>query len=169
MENRHNLREAEDMTNKLNDEEFVHYLIDLGLLNSNQICNCGRIMSIEFDYSSNDGVAWKCTSPKFRKYKSVKKNSVFENSKYDLRQCFRIYSACFANYRPKDIALYIGVNDTHGICRLCQIFREKAYDKYQQDIDDNPLGSTGGIIQVDESATGRAKYNRGRALKRECA
>ena len=77
MENRHNLREAEDMTNKLNDKEFVHYLIDLGLLNSNQICNCGRIMPIEFDYSSNDGVAWKCTSPKCRKYKSVKKNSVF--------------------------------------------------------------------------------------------
>lgn len=169
MENPHNLREAEDMTNKLDDKEFVHYLIDLGLLNSNQICNCGRIMSIELDYSSNDGVAWKCTSPICRKYKSVKKGSVFENSKYNLRLCFRIYSAWVANFRPKDIAQYIGVNDTHGICRLCKIFREMACSKYQQDINDNLLGSTGGIVQVDESATGRAKYHCGRALKRECA
>ena len=57
MSNPHNLRESEDTTNKLNDHEFIKYLIDLRLLNKEQFCSCGNSMTIQTDYSSSDGIA----------------------------------------------------------------------------------------------------------------
>jgi len=39
---------------------------------------------------------------------------------------------------------------------------------YNNDILSNPLGSTGGTIQIDETALGKAKYHKGAALKRNC-
>lgn len=167
MDNPQCLREAEEIT-QLSDIAFVNYLIEINLIPRFQTCQCGRQMNIEKNSSSSDGVSWRCTHKYCRKFKTIKTGSVFENCGYNLKQCFRIYSAWAANFRQMDIAQYIGVKDTHVIGRLCKIFRDKCSEKYIEDLTSNPLGSTGGLIQIDESATGKAKFHRGRALKREC-
>lgn len=104
---------------------------------------------IETDFSSTDICAWKCTNSQCRKYRSIKNGSVFEKSKYNWRQCFRIHSVLVANFWPMDIAQCIFFQDTHVICRFCRIFKEKASQKYLDDIHENPLGSTGEIVQID--------------------
>ena len=83
MSNPQNLGESEDTTNKLNKE---------------QVCSCGKNMTIQTDYSYSDGVPWMCPSSCYRKYKSAKNGSIFEKYKYNLRTCFGTYCTLVANW-----------------------------------------------------------------------
>jgi transposase-like protein len=153
----------------LDNFAFVQEMMRLGIIDQNSPqCECGRVMNLNKSTSNKDGAAWKCPSSTCRKSISVRHQTVFMNSKYSLKQCFMIYSAWAADYKLSDIAQLIGVVDTDAIGRLCHKFREIAVQQYEDDIQEHPLGGINQIVQVDEGAFGRAKYNKGRALKRHC-
>ena len=63
--------------------------------------------------------------------------------------------------------LITGKHRSKGVTRLVKLFRDEAYDIYKEEIQKNKLGGDGSIVQIDEGQFGRAKYNRGRALKRD--
>ena len=66
------------------------------------------------------------------------------------------------------ITQFVGNKKQEATDLICQRLRQCAINWYEQDLTNNPLGSTGGVIQADETALGNAKYHKGSALKREC-
>ena len=162
------LYDARDLI-RLEDLEFVKMLFSFKFLNEDApICICGKKMNLNKCSTKCDGVIWICPSKKCRKQSSIRKDTVFSSCHYTLKDCFLIYAAWAANFKILDIAEETGISNSKFILSLCRKFREIAVNKYKQDITSRKLGGKGIIVQIDESAFGRAKYHKGRALKRHC-
>lgn len=149
-------------------EQFIESLMQLNLIPRTQVCDaCKRPMNLNAD-DRIDGFAFRCPHYLCRKYKSIRNGSLFEHCKYDLQTCLLLYAAWCDDYTPQQAASLLNISDTRGIRRFFSKIRDKAVEWYNNDLEENPLGSTGGTLQADETALGHAKYNRGKALKRHC-
>lgn len=163
------LHEAIQLIHK-DDAEFVQILIDIGLLNAGPfICNkCGNQMNLCRDYSVSDHMSWKCPCSQCRRSISIRDGTIFSGKRYPMKTLFQIYCYWCADFPIYEIAQLIGIgSNTHPIQNLCHEFRQAAIVKYNFDLQQNPLGGQN-KVEVDESAFGKAKYHRGRALKTQC-
>lgn len=154
----------------LDDEKFIQKMMDIGLLNAGPVhCpQCNLQMHLCHDQSVSDNVSWKCPNNRCRRSKSVREGTVFYGKKYPIKTLYLIYCYWCADFPIYEIAQLIGIGDnTHPIQNLCREFRQAAIQKYQLDLAQNPLGGPN-TVEVDESAFGKAKHHRGRALKRNC-
>lgn len=165
----HNVAEAIRQTCLLDDLSFAKLLISQNLLSSGPfLCHhCGIMMNLCKSANTTDGVAWKCPNNRCRKSLTIRTNSIFYNCGFNIKTIYVIYACWAANFRPIDIGQVIGINDLHGVNRLLALFRGIAVQKYQDDLAINPLGLIE-TVQIDETALGKAKYHKGRALKRDC-
>lgn len=62
-------------------------------------CKCGSEMHLQARIKIADGITWRCSSHQCRKIRSVKSGTVFEASKFELKQCILIYTAWNAYYK----------------------------------------------------------------------
>lgn len=153
----------------LNDRDFAELLIKEGFLSPGPFCctQCGLVMNLNSSNNTTDGCAWKCPNNRCRRSISIRTNSMFYGCGFSLKAIYVIYACFAANFRPIDIVQVVGVKDLHGVNRLLSLFRARAVQKYQTDITQHPLGQFN-TVQMDESALGKAKHHKGRALKRDC-
>ena len=119
-------------------------------------------------YDCPDGQAWLCCNSSCRKFKTIRDETPFKGLHYDLKKCIKTF-ALWAEGMPQcQITQFVGNKKQEATDLICQRLRQCAINWYEQDLTNNPLGSTGGVIQADETALGNAKYHKGSALKREC-
>mgnify|MGYP002474596138 CR=1 FL=1 len=162
------LPQALELVN-LDDKKFVVMLGDIGILKKGPfICEkCHHVMSLSKDTTTSDNVSWRCPNKKCRRSFSVRKDSVFSEVRYPLKVCFKIYLYWCVDFPISDIGTLLDIKNTHPIQELARKFRSIAIQKYQLDLQNNPLGGPN-TVQMDESAFGQAKYHKGRALKSNC-
>ena len=150
------------------NEDFLRWSSGQGLcadLAQNRVCECGHTMVAHFHESCPDGGVFRCTNWQCSRTLSVRTDHWTWNMRLSLKQ-IAFLMVCWIDRRP----IRLTVTDT-GVCQRTvsqyfDFFRELAERAYRCDLVKNPLGSTGGVVQIDESLFNRAKYNRGSALAR---
>ncbi|XP_029657075.1 uncharacterized protein LOC115231130, partial [Octopus sinensis] len=142
--------------------DSINWLKRHGLLNTQKICiSCGGTMSEIAKKSISDEVIWSCGRP-CRKTVSIRKGTFLENSKLKCQQIIDI----LYYWAKEDLAKGIGqechlanvaVTDWRNFCRdICAEYYVAQNIK---------LGGPNRIVEIDESAFVRRKYNVGHRVK----
>ena len=151
----------------LNKCEFIQWASDKNLIqNINQfrICTgCGSIMNVHFDDRLTDGALWRCSNYKCSRTLTIRINSWTYQSQLTLKT-LALLVACWCDKRKIGVAAIDCNISTKTVSKYYQEFRFIVEGLYRNDLSKNPLGNTGGIIQIDESHFFGAKYNLGKAL-----
>lgn len=165
MENPRSFLEVQRLT-MLSDGQFFVWMTKAGIIHSAQTCECGNPMELHLKESNIDGAIWQCSI--CRRTRSIRHGTIFSYFKIPMKKCLLIYAAWLSLWSIDDTADNTEVDNKELISELFHRFRIMAIQWYDRDLEEYPLGSTGGIVQIDETATGKAKYNRGKSLKRDC-
>jgi transposase-like protein len=155
---------------QLPDREFLRAMSDLGIinnLNTHYLCpKCNSPMYLQYGSYSTNGASWICSERTCHSRRAIKYNSLLEFSGLRLKKSYLIFS-CWCASLSIQMATQIVKDVSYNVIRLHYFhLRRKAMELYETDLLNEPLGGDNHIVQVDESAFGRAKYNRGSALKR---
>lgn len=150
-----------------NDYDFIEWASASNLIpniHQQRICNrCGELMKIYFNQNLPDCAVYRCTNNYCSHTLSIRIDSWISKSKLSLRIIARLI-ACWCEKRTVNATSKdCGIN-TCTVTKYFQELRKKAEKIYRKDISLNLLGSTNGIIQIDESHFFQAKYNLGKAL-----
>ena len=155
--------------NNENDVNFLKFCFKSNILcNQQKICpRCGYLMKIYYSQSFTDGGAFRCSNSQCRKFLNIRHGTVFLNSHFTLKQLLMIYACWCANIRVSHIATIMGIRRTENISKFVNKIRLIAQRKLLNDLSSFQLGGNNIIVQIDESLFGRAKYNRGKNLKKK--
>lgn len=151
------------------DEIFIPWASEHGLcanVRQNRVCcACANLMRLHFSEHYPDGAAFRCKNSACSTTLSVRTDHWTWNLRLSLRKVTLLF-AYWVDRRPIRITVAdTGVSE-HTTGTYFHFFRQLAERAYRRDLAENPLGSTGGIVQIDESLFNRAKYHRGSALRR---
>ena len=143
----------------------IKVLQNLGLLQSFMKCSCGAVMKISTRNDTGDGYQFRCTD--CQKRCSVRKNSIFELSKLPLWKSFLFMVYVIQN----PTATYETLQFYFKIESYATIFEWKSiiYDLMASKLDEESqkIGGIGVVVQIDETAISKRKYNVGRILKNQ--
>ncbi|KAF7685709.1 hypothetical protein CDIK_3542 [Cucumispora dikerogammari] len=135
------------------------YLASSGLLKNNLRCSgCRKTMRLEF-VENGDSVIWRCRSLRCNnKVVSVRKDSVFFNMHIPLKIIFLIIYEWSLNSRFKDIITRLGVGYKAINSVLSEIRKKIIKLKFEK------IGGSKCIIEIDETAVTKHKFERGRRV-----
>ena len=135
---------------------------NLGLIPTTRICSCGIHMSLISYKALSDNYVFRC--PKCRIKSSLRLGTIFENSKLPLWKIFLFFVATiqFRQITYEQIQNYLHIASPNSIADLKELMRSIVTliitDK------DDKIGGEGVIVQIDECAVSKRKYNVGRLL-----
>jgi hypothetical protein len=144
----------------------VTHLRNVGLLARSMQCpKCGEQMT-ESEYSSGDGLRWRCNRRICRVARSIRDNSFFARSHLPLKeQILFIHLWCKgypASLVESDFEYsHATIVDWSRFCRDICLWH------VETDLDHSVIGGPGLVVEIDESLIVRRKYNRGRMLSQE--
>ena len=139
------------------------YLIDMKILPTKRRCLlCPDKDRMELKTCSTtrylDGCCWQCPCGHA---KSLKADSVLENSNIVYRDFIRILSCFSEDMTPSRAAEHVNVAETTVRKIYSELRRQMA-----EDIKTKPkIGGADTIVEIDEAKFGKQKYNRGRLVE----
>ena len=143
--------------------EYARWGISRGLLIASPPTCCGGEMYITVRRGATDGCAYRCRVCK--REKSIRHGSWTKGSHFPLSDLCMLLA-----YWIKDQSIWIASEYCHmselKVIEYYGKFRDAAEDLYYGDLGSNPLGGTNVICETDETVYRRAKYHRGRGLRR---
>lgn len=164
MNNLNSLSDKEFFNLIKTEEESITFAQELGLLKRKHIC-CGKEVPLRINKrDKNKGYFFRCTVKNCRKEVSLRKNSFFEGSHLLISQILTfIYYFVYDETTLKGLKRKCGVTrdetvvDWLSYCReVCTLY----FLKYPI-----VVGGFGKIVEVDEMAFVRRKYNRGHLVR----
>lgn len=140
--------------------EFLFFCHEIGILQKKFRCQiCKKDMHLERT-TANDGFRWRCLKVKCgKKTISIRKNSVFENIRCSIFVALRIIYkwSQFMTIKQIKIELKIGKKIIKSVLKIFyKILKKKFSEK---------IGGNNKIIEIDETALSKRKYNKGRSLR----
>ncbi|XP_014790296.1 uncharacterized protein LOC106883699 [Octopus bimaculoides] len=142
--------------------DSIHWLKTYGLLNTKKICpSCGASMREVAKNNLSDGMIWSCGRP-CRKMISIRKGTFLDNSKLKCEQIIDILYYWAKGDLAKNLGqecriANVAVTDWRNYCRdVCAEYYIAQNIK---------LGGPNRIVEIDESAFVRRKYNVGHRVK----
>ena len=127
---------------------------------------CGSNMLLHYTGRSEaDGAVFRCVNSRCSTTLSIRYDWWTSVMKLSLRKIAHLL-ICWIEARPVQFTIADTGVSRPTVIRYFDFFRMLAGRAYRKDLVENPLGSTGGTVQIDESLFNRAKYNRGSALAR---
>lgn len=144
----------------------ITQLRNVGLLAHSMQCpKCGEPMT-ESEYTSGDGLRWRCSKRTCRVARSIRDSSFFARSHLPLKeQMLFIHLWCKgypASLIESDFEYsHSTIVDWSRFCRDICLWHVEA------DLDHSAIGGPGHVVEIDESLIVRRKYNRGRMLSQE--
>ena len=141
-------------------ETILEFLVEKKLLKTNVLCNiCSRSMNIR-KYKSNDGYTWRCSNSLCNGRKSIRKDSIFQNSTLEIKIILLIVFEWCCDTKAQICATNYHINiDT--VLKWYEIIRTHSINYYNT-VHEKEIGGEEQIIEVDESQLGRRKYHPGR-------
>lgn len=154
-------------TTYFSDVEFIEWASKYELIpdiHQIRICNrCAKLMFIHFHANLPDGAVWRCSDYSYSNTLSIRIDSWTKDSKLPLKTLARLVGCWCAGRTVQTASVDCSISK-FTVTKYYQEFRQVAEALYRKDISSNPLGNTGGIIQINESHFFKAKYNKGKAL-----
>ena len=127
---------------------------------------CGSNMLVYYTGRSQaDGAVFRCVHTRCSTTLSIRYDWWTAELKLSLRKIGHLM-ICWIESRPIQFTIADTGVSRPTVIKYFDFFRDLAGRAYRKDLVENPLGSTGGTVQIDESLFNRAKYNRGSALAR---
>ena len=150
-------------TTYFSDVEFIEWASKYELIpdiHQIRICNrCAKLMFIHFHANLPDGAVWRCSDYSYSNTLSIRIDSWTKDSKLPLKTLARLVGCWCAGRTVQTASVDCSISK-FTVTKYYQEFRQVAEALYRKDISSNPLGNTGGIIQIDESHFFKAKYNK---------
>lgn len=144
---------------------FLDKCVQWNFIKSQADCpSCHTIMVIKFSYKYQDGGYFRCKNIKCRKRLSLKFDTCFTTSKLTLKEIIYIFGLWIIDLSIHKAALMTNFSEK-SISFHYSIFQTKCIQILESGFEEEKLGGYNHYVQVDESAYGKAKYNRGRNLK----
>ena len=142
----------------------IQVLLNIGLLNNYRVC-CGERMNLCVRNDTSDGFNFKCY--KCNKRISLRDGSIFAMSKLPLWKGFLLIVSFIQHpsFTYDDIQKHFGISCRTTISEWKCIIRDLMMCKLSDDF--SKIGGKGKIVQIDESAICKRKYNVGRILKNQ--
>ena len=151
-------------------KKIIEYLMSKNILLNKRLCTvCNNIMNLNSDNSKKDGLIWRCKHTGYNKHDikcNIRNNSIFEQSKSDIRILFFIIfynfidrksvNQTFLNCKEFSNTLNIETISQRSISKFMNIIRIKIMKYYHNMWNNNQLGiepddSGKSRIEVDES------------------
>lgn len=146
-------------------EYTIKILQNVGLLRSFVKCICSDDMYIMPRRDIKDGYQYRCNT--CGKKSSIRKNSIFEMSKLPLWKIFLgiVVIVQHPNMTYDTIRDHLNISSNLAISELKTIVRD--FMTLKLDEEKIKIGGEGKIVQIDETAISKRKYNVGRILKNQ--
>lgn len=141
-------------------ESFLSWLMDLNILKKSHKCKTCKISMILINHHRGDGYIWSCKSKKCNKSKlSVRTGSVFAGIKAPLEKIiFIIYEWCAKTNYDRIKREY---NINYKLFSTVLGLIRRSYNRKNSKL----IGGDGKVVEIDESALSKRKYNIGRGLE----
>lgn len=151
----------EDLLKLINtNNDAINWARNNGLLADKFIC-CEMEMQLKTTNDNKNGIRWKCW--KCKSTKSIKKNSVFENSNLPINILIKLMYLWVNELQSNIIAFEQGINSKHTTTKWFKFLRELI--AHYQLTNQTKLGGPNKIVEIDEMKLGRRKYHRGRRVE----
>ena len=111
---------------------------------------------------SKDEMVWKCTNRKCNKKVSVRKGSWLEGSHLTLEQILKFTYMWVWRCDQEFIMRECRMGSCSTIVDWCSFAREVCATILE--VESQPIGGVGKIVEIDESKFGKRKYHRGRRV-----
>lgn len=142
-------------------DAVLNRFFEIGIICNTMNCELCNIQMKLRKFECIDGVQWECTQYGCRKRYSVRKYSIFENSKLGLGLIFAILYNFANKIRADTTARTYGVG-LKTVQEWYREFRKKLLFYYEIDKEFLQIGGENAIVEIDECMLGKRKYNRGR-------
>ena len=151
------------------DKDFIAWASANQLIpsiNQQRLCNgCGGLMHVHYSNSVPDGAIWRCNNSYCSHTLSIRVDSWTSQSTLTLKTIAHLVGCWCGGRNVQTTAEDCNVSK-NTVSEYFNQFRMVAEIAYRKDLSTNPLGSTGGIVEIDESHFFKAKYYKGSALMR---
>ena len=142
-------------------EVVLTLCFQLGLVCGTRNCEkCDSSMNLH-QFTCADGFLWECSKKNCRKRTSVRKLSIFENSKLSLGLILSLLWNFANRIRAETSAKSFGVR-LGTVQKWYSEFRQKLVFFYEIEKEFIEIGGPNKTVEIDESMLGKRKYNKGR-------
>ena len=146
-------------------EYTIKVMQNIGLLLSFHKCECGSNMYMMARKDVKDGYQYRCNM--CSKRCSIRKGTIFEMSKLPLWKIFIGIVAIIQhpNMTYETLRQHLNISSNSTILELKSIVRD--FMTLKLDEEPTKIGGEGKIVQIDETAISKRKYDVGRILKNQ--
>ena len=144
----------------VNQETLVNWCISMKLISSEKNCNkCSSKMEIKTRTDIIDGYAWYCVNKDCKSRISIRDKSWFAKSKLSLKQILATIFCWYYEMTQKLTMREVSINKNTAVDWF-SFMRCICIDILE--MHSEQLGGPGITVEIDESAFGKRKYNRGK-------
>lgn len=152
------LKSLVELRAKFSEVTVTKFLIHYALINSFRMC-CGKKCYYESKGVDKEST-WRCSNQKCRRRYSVREGSIFSRFKIRLNKIMEVLVCWILKYPSNVIVAEVGICSV-SVAELIECFRE-LIEVWLVENGKRKIGGSGHIVEIDESAFGKRKYNRGR-------
>ena len=140
---------------------IVNFLLTSGIIPKTKRCGCGGMRAVK---SKGKGrlPTHTCRNPECLRSTSIKAQTFFGGFKSSIEDVMAV-AVGWLNRYPADVIAREVQLERHTVARIVSSLRELIFVWLQEE--SRQIGSPGHIVEIDESAFGRRKYNRGRMTR----
>ena len=147
----------------VNHETLINWCVSMKLISSEKNCNkCSSKMEIKTRSDILDGYSWYCVNKECKSRISIRHKSWFAKSRLSLKQIITIIFCWCYEMTQKLTMREVSINKNTAVDWF-SFMRCICVDILE--IHSEQLGGPGKIVEIDESAFGKRKYNRGKRRK----
>lgn len=141
------------------NDQCLLWCQELGLIPSEMTCDACLGPAAQINHRCADSWVWRCPRRGCQKRMSVRRGTIFENSKLPISKALQLMYWWCQELSVAQAAHEVGVSQVTVIDWFLR-FREICAD--QLIATTGPIGGAGHVVEIDESKFGKRKYNRGR-------
>lgn len=150
------------------EEKALQFSLEHGLIDVQQVCDCGMPMIIRANSSKKHGRQFACTAPRSicQRKRSILSGSFFSAAKISMQSALKCIAGYAAGLSNEQLSFYCGLRSSKTAVDWQNFFRDICTSAISS-LENIVIGGPGMTVEVDESLVFKRKGNVGRMLANE--